>query len=91
MAGIMMSVTRAQFLEFRRHLTSVTKAGLRETYGISESTWRRMRDSQPIRVTTFTRLLARYERNLARADQGTMAVRYRRSHANAGHGAGLAA
>ncbi len=67
--GNMIVVSRTQFLELRNHLPAATKACLQETYGISEGTWRRMREGQPIRLRTFSRIMkaldARREQALA--------------------------
>lgn len=58
----MIIVERTLFHQLKSHLPAITKDCLRETYGISESTWRRLRDGRPIRLSTYGRLMKSFER-----------------------------
>jgi hypothetical protein len=56
-----MTVTdRETFLALRRVLPATTKVCLRETFGISETTWVKLRDGRPVKVSTLERVLDRY-------------------------------
>lgn len=51
---------RELFHDLRRVLPAATKACLRETFGVSETTWVKLRDGRPIRRSTLNRVLDRY-------------------------------
>jgi len=51
---------RETFLALRRVLPATTKVCLRETFGISETTWVKLRDGRPVKASTLERVLDRY-------------------------------
>jgi len=51
---------RETFLALRQILPATTKACLRETFGISETTWVKLRDGRPVKASTLERVLDRY-------------------------------
>lgn len=53
---------RETFQGLRRVLRAATKDCLRETFGVSETTWVKLRDGRPIKRTTLDRLMDRYRR-----------------------------
>lgn len=55
-------IDRETYQALRRALPAATKACLQETFGISETTWVKLRDGLPVKQTTLERLLARYGR-----------------------------
>ncbi len=57
----MVLVDQEQVLVIRKALPAVTKVWLQEVLGVSETTWRSLRDGRPIRQSTYNRLLARLE------------------------------
>ena len=67
----MVTLDREGFLGRRRVLPAATKDCLRETFGVSETTWVKLRDGRPVKRVTLERLLARYwkivESDLARS------------------------
>jgi hypothetical protein len=58
----MVLVNREQVLALRSALPAVTKVWLQEVLGVSETTWRSLRDGRPIRQSTYDRLVAKFER-----------------------------
>jgi len=58
----MVLVDQEKVLALRSALPAVTKVWLQEVLGVSETTWRSLRDGRPIRQSTYNRLLARLER-----------------------------
>ena len=58
----MVLVDQEQVLALRKALPAVTKLWLQEVLGVSETTWRSLRDGRPIRQSTYDRLVARFER-----------------------------
>ncbi len=64
----MIIVDRPLFHQLRNHLPAITKVCLRETYGISETTWRRLRDGKPIRLSTYHRLIRSFECHRQKVD-----------------------
>ena len=55
-------LSRSEFEHLRALLPAATKDCLRETFSISETTWRKLRLGEPIRRTTYERLIVRFER-----------------------------
>jgi len=55
-------LSHAEFEHLRALLPAATKDCLRETFSISETTWRKLRLGEPIRRTTYERLIIRFER-----------------------------
>jgi hypothetical protein len=58
----MVLVEQEKVLVIRSALPAVTKVWLQEVLGVSETTWRSLRDGRPIRQSTYNRLLAKLER-----------------------------
>jgi hypothetical protein len=58
----MVLVDQEKVLVLRSALPAVTKVWLQEVLGVSETTWRSLRDGRPIRQSTYNRLLAKLER-----------------------------
>ncbi len=55
-------IDRETFQALRRVLPAATKACLQDTFGISETTWVKLRDGRPVKRATLDRLLERYRR-----------------------------
>jgi len=55
----MIVVDAGQVRRLRALLPALTKTGLQDTLGISETTWVRLRDERPIRRSTYERLMRR--------------------------------
>ena len=62
----MVLVDQEKVLVIRGALPAVTKVWLQEVLGVSETTWRSLRDGRPIRQSTYNRLLAKLERTEGR-------------------------
>jgi hypothetical protein len=58
----MLVLDRETFQGLRRVLPAATKDCLRETFGVSETTWVKLRDGRPVKRSTLDRLLDRYRR-----------------------------
>jgi hypothetical protein len=58
----MFVLDRETFQGLRRVLPAATKDCLRETFGVSETTWVKLRDGRPVKRSTLDRLLDRYRR-----------------------------
>lgn len=63
----MVLVDQEQVCLIRDALPAVTKVWLQEILGVSETTWRSLRDGRPIRQSTYERLIARLERGRGRS------------------------
>ena len=63
----MVLVDQEKVLALRSALPAITKVWLQEVLGVSETTWRSLRDGRPIRQSTYNRLLAKLERTKGRA------------------------
>ena len=50
------------FERLKRRLPAITREHLNNVYGISETTWTKLRRGEPIKRVTWERLLSRYER-----------------------------
>ncbi len=70
----MVTVDRQTFLDLRNVLRATTKDCLRETFGVSETTWTKLRDGRPVKQITLDRLLVRY-RAIVAADEAVRRVR----------------
>lgn len=77
----MVLVNQEQVLALRNALPAVTKVWLQEVLGVSETTWRSLRDGRPIRQSTYDRLVARFERTPQGAVVGSFATATSRNHA----------
>lgn len=53
---------RETFLALRQVLPAATRACLQATFGVSETTWVKLRDGRPVKASTLERVLARYRR-----------------------------
>ncbi|MDB5454942.1 MAG: hypothetical protein JWP92_527 [Caulobacter sp.] len=49
------------FERFKRRLPAVTRPHLFRVYGVSETTWTKLRRGEPIKLSTWRRIEARYE------------------------------
>ncbi|EJL27374.1 hypothetical protein PMI01_03855 [Caulobacter sp. AP07] len=49
------------FNQLRRRMPATTRKWMMELYGVSETTWRKLRDGRPVKRTTLERVLARFE------------------------------
>lgn len=55
-------VPRDCFERLKVALPAITREHLFGLYGISETTWGKLRKGEPIKLSTWERILARYER-----------------------------
>jgi hypothetical protein len=62
---------RDTFLALRQVLPAATKTCLQETFGVSETTWVKLRDGRPVKASTLERVLARYRRLRYRQENRT--------------------
>jgi hypothetical protein len=60
-------VSREQFEHLKQCLPAVTREHLMAVYGISETTWTKLRTGVPIKSSTFERMLARAPTNVLQA------------------------
>jgi hypothetical protein len=58
----MLVLDHETFQGLRRVLPAATKDCLRDTFGVSETTWVKLRDGRPVKRSTLDRLLDRYRR-----------------------------
>ena len=66
----LVTVTPEEFADLRMSLPAITDRYLFDVLGISETTWGKLRKGEPIKLSTWERIQARYERvcsTLARA------------------------
>ncbi len=56
------TITQDHFAKLKRALPAVTREHLFDVYGISETTWSKLRKGEPIKVSTLQRIQMRYER-----------------------------
>lgn len=61
------TISRERFESLRGALPAVTREHLFSLYGISETTWTKLRRGEPIKLNTWERILARLERARAAA------------------------
>jgi len=55
-------ISREEFMALRQALPAITSEHLFNLYGISENTWRRLREGRGVRRSTLDRIRARYAR-----------------------------
>jgi hypothetical protein len=53
-------------LKLRGRLPAITRRHLFDLYGISETTWTKLRDGKPVKASTLIRILERYDRLVTR-------------------------
>ena len=74
----MVTLDAETFWVLRRALPAATKDCLRETFGVSETTWVKLRDGRPVKQITLARLMSRYQRilddELSRGDRVSSAA-----------------
>lgn len=58
----LVTVTAGQFEQLKSRLPAITRECLMSRYGISETTWCKLRDGKPIKHSTLKRILARFHR-----------------------------
>ena len=56
----MVAIPKEEFEELRERLPRVTAEGLFETYRISQNTWYKLRDGEPVKRKRLDQLRARY-------------------------------
>ena len=56
------TISRDRFEALKGALPAVTREHLFSLYGISETTWNKLRKGEPIKLGTWERILARIER-----------------------------
>lgn len=56
------TISRERFETLKGALPAVTREHLFSLYGISETTWTKLRRGEPIKLNTWERMLARIER-----------------------------
>jgi hypothetical protein len=56
------TISRERFETLKGALPAVTREHLFSLYGISETTWTKLRRGEPIKLNTWERMLARMER-----------------------------
>ena len=56
----MVSIEPDEFEAMKSRLPKATQAGLMDTYRISQNTWYKLRDGQPVKRKTLDQLRARY-------------------------------
>jgi DNA-binding Xre family transcriptional regulator len=61
------TISRERFEVLKDALPAVTREHLTDVYGISETTWAKLRKGEPIKLNTLERMLARLERRLSSA------------------------
>lgn len=61
----MVVVDREAFLRLRRALPAATKEKIQETFGVSETTWVKLRDGRPLKRSTLLRIEERYVKLVA--------------------------
>ena len=59
------TIPRERFELLKRALPAVTREHLFSVYGISETTWSKLRKGEPIKLGTWERIQARIERRRA--------------------------
>ncbi|WP_168073310.1 hypothetical protein [Caulobacter sp. SSI4214] len=56
------TISRERFETLKNALPAVTREHLTRVYGISETTWTKLRRGEPIKLNTWERMLARLAR-----------------------------
>lgn len=56
------TISPEQFERLKGALPAITREHLFDVYGISETTWGKLRKGEPVKLSTFQRIQARYER-----------------------------
>jgi hypothetical protein len=55
-------ITRERFETLKNALPAITREHLTHVYGISETTWTKLRRGEPIKLSTWQRMQARLSR-----------------------------
>ncbi len=55
-------IPRENYERLKRRLPAITREHLTDAYGISETTWNKLRKGEPIKRGTWERIWTRYER-----------------------------
>lgn len=61
------TISLERFNALKTALPAVTREHLTDVYGISETTWTKLRRGEPIKLKTWERIQARLARHLYRA------------------------
>jgi len=59
------TVSRERFEALKDALPAITREHLTDIYGISETTWAKLRKGEPIKLNTWERIQARLARRMA--------------------------
>lgn len=57
----MVTIANDEFEAMKAHLPCATREGLFETYRISQNSWYKLRDGQPVKRQTLERLRERFQ------------------------------
>lgn len=61
------TISRERFEILRNALPAITREHLTDVYGISETTWTKLRKGEPIKLNTWERIQARLARRIETA------------------------
>ncbi len=56
------TISRERFETLKGALPAITREHLNDVYGISETTWTKLRRGEPIKLNTWQRIQARFAR-----------------------------
>lgn len=70
----LVTITREEFADLRASLPAITDRYLFDVFGISETTWVKLRKGLPIKRVTLERALAKRERWRAMGGAGRLAA-----------------
>lgn len=62
----MVTIANDEFEAMKAHLPCATREGLFETYRISQNSWYKLRDGQPVKRQTLERLRERFQQVASR-------------------------
>lgn len=58
------TISRERFETLKNALPAITREHLTDVYGISETTWTKLRKGEPIKLNTWERIQARLARRI---------------------------
>lgn len=88
MSRDILSMSSSEFLALRHALPAITAESLFEIYGISETTWRKLREGRPVKRVTIERVRRRFSEFVQRQPESHDQL-YSKDKVNGGHGARL--
>ena len=56
-------ISPVQFEQLKRFLPAITREHIMNVYGVSETTWAKLRDGLPIKLSTYDRIISRHQRH----------------------------